>query len=146
MEIELPFLQRALAAPFSLIPIMMRDQSIRVSKTLGEALAQILADRNTLLVGSTDLSHFHPQSKANQFDQELLHRIQAFDPEAVIQAEDDGVGFACGRAAVAAVLWAAQALGANHVQVLNYATSGDVSGDYNQVVGYGAAVITKIGG
>ena len=45
---------------------------------------------------------------------------------------------------LAAVLWAAEELGANHVQMLRYATSGDVTGDYDQVVGYAAAVLTRV--
>ncbi|NCP16431.1 AmmeMemoRadiSam system protein B, partial [bacterium] len=54
-----------------------------------------------------------------------------------------GKGFACGFAAVAAVLWAARELGADTVKVLHHATSGDVTGDYSSVVGYGAAVVLK---
>ena len=67
--------------------------------------------------------------------------IKLFDPLGVMDAEMEGVGFACGRGAIAAMLWAARQLGANQVNVLHYATSGDVSGDYEAVVGYGAAVI-----
>jgi AmmeMemoRadiSam system protein B len=99
--------------------------------------------KNTLLVASTDLSHFYPQKIANQLDQEMLRRIEAFDPLAVLQAEEQGKAFACGCGAVAAVLWAAQDLGADTVTIVNYATSGDVSGDTSQVVGYGAAVVTR---
>ncbi len=143
LEIELPFLQRALGTEFSLLPIMVRDQSFQVTHTLGLALASVLANRNTLLVASTDLSHFYPQESARRLDQEMLRRIESFDPISVLKAEEEGVGFACGRGALAAVLWAAIALGGNHVQTLNYATSGDVSGDTRQVVGYGAVVITN---
>jgi hypothetical protein len=122
---------------------MMRDQSAPVCQALGECLAQTLADQNAVLVASTDLSHFYPQSIANQLDREMLRRIAAFDPLAVLQAEEQGKGFACGRAAVAAVLWAAQSLQADTVTLLHYATSGDITGDHTQVVGYGAAAITK---
>jgi hypothetical protein len=76
-------------------------------------------------------------------DKELLRRVEAFDPQAVLSAEEEGVGFACGRGAVAAVLWAAKALGADTVKILHYATSGDVTGDDSEVVGYGAAVIMR---
>ena len=72
----------------------------------------------------------------------MLRCVAAFDPEGVIQVEEDGKGFACGRGALAAVLWAARELGANHVRVLHHATSGDVTGDFDRVVGYGSAVIT----
>jgi AmmeMemoRadiSam system protein B len=143
LEIELPFLQRALPDEFSLIPIMVRDQSARVAQTLGSALADLLRDRNGLLVASTDLSHFYPQAVAEKLDGEILRRIAAFDPQGVLQAEEQGKGFACGRAAVAAVLWAAKGIGADSVQILNYATSGDITGDFSQVVGYAAAVITR---
>jgi len=143
LEIELPFLQQALSGEFSLLPVMVKSQNPRVMQALGQSLARTLQNRNALLVASTDLSHFYPQKIANQLDQEMLHRIEAFDPLAVLQAEEQGKAFACGRGAVAAVLWAAQDLGADTVTVVNYATSGDVSGDYSQVVGYGAAVVTR---
>jgi AmmeMemoRadiSam system protein B len=143
LEIELPFLQRALQASFRLIPVMMRDQSTRVARTLGDSLADILADKPCLLVASTDLSHFYPQELANALDAEMLHQVESFDPVGVLRVEEEGRGFACGRSALAAVLWAAKALGADQVQVLRHATSGDVTGDYSEVVGYAAAVITK---
>ncbi len=144
LEIELPFLQQALTGEFSMLPVMVRDQSKRITKSLGLALANVLKTRSALLVASTDLSHFYPQDSARKLDKEMLDRIESLDPEAVLKAEEEGVGFACGRGAVAAVLWAAREMGGNHVQILNYATSGDVSGDYHQVVGYGAAVVTKM--
>ena len=143
LEIELPFLQRALSGPFSLLPVMIRDTSPGTLQALGEAFARVAEHRDSLLVASTDLSHFYPQNVAERLDAEMLRRIAAFDPLAVLQAEEQGVGFACGRGAVAAVLWAARALGADAVTVLAYATSGDVTGDYSQVVGYGAAAITR---
>jgi AmmeMemoRadiSam system protein B len=143
LEIELPFLQQSLASRFKLLPVMVRDQTKRVIQTLGESLAQTLEDQDSLLVASTDLSHFYPQKIANTLDREMLRCIEDFDPEAVLRVEEEGKAFACGRGAVAAVLWAARKLGANNVQIVNYATSGDVSGDYSQVVGYGAAVVTR---
>lgn len=143
LEIELPFLQRALTGDFKLLPIMVRAQEVDVAQKLGHALAQVLKDKNAVLVASTDLSHFYDQATANMLDAEMLRRIGAFDPEAIFEAEQTGKAFACGHAAVAAVLWAARELGANKVQVLRHATSGDVTGDYSSVVGYGAAVVLK---
>jgi AmmeMemoRadiSam system protein B len=145
LEIELPFLQQALDGEFSLLPVMVRDQSVRVTRALGLSLADVLKARNALLVASTDLSHFYPQEVANKLDKEMLRRIESFDPEAVLRAEAEGAGFACGRGAVAAVLWAARELGGDTVQILNHATSGDITGDYHQVVGYGAVVIIRKG-
>lgn len=143
LEIELPFLQRALASEFKLLPVMVRAQDPRVSAGLGKALANVLRDKNFVLVASTDLSHFYDQKTANELDREMLRQIESFSPEGVFEAEHTGKGFACGHAAVAAVLWASKELGADTVKVLNYATSGDVTGDYSGVVGYGAAAILK---
>jgi len=145
LEIELPFLQRALQGPFRLLPVMVRDQSIPVARALGKALAKILAGRNAVLVASTDLSHFYSQGQANALDAEMLRQVQAFDPQGVMQTEQERKGFACGCSALAAVLWAAKELGADTAQILNHATSGDITGDYREVVGYGAAVITRQG-
>jgi AmmeMemoRadiSam system protein B len=144
LEIELPFLQRALTGDFKLLPVMIRAQESDVARGLGSALAQVLKGKNALLVASTDLSHFYEQKTANALDAEMLKRFESFEPEKIFEAEHTGKGFACGHAAVASVLWAAHELGADKVQVLHHATSGDVTGDFSQVVGYGAAVVLKI--
>jgi AmmeMemoRadiSam system protein B len=143
LEIELPFLQRSIATSFKLLPLMVRDQGHKVPHVLGQCLAKTLRGRNVLLVASTDLSHFYPQDIANQLDAEMLKAIQSFDPDLVIQTEEEGRGFACGRGALATVLWAAKDLGADHITILHHATSGDVTGDTGQVVGYGAAVVLR---
>src|SRR6185436_5055628 len=140
---ELPFLQRALSGGFKLLPIMIHQQEVDVARKLGLALAKVLEGKNALMVASTDLSHFYDQTTAERLDREMLRRFESFDPESIFEAEQTGKAFACGHAAVAAVLWAARELGANQVQVLHHATSGDVTGDYSSVVGYGAAVILK---
>ena len=143
LEIELPFLQRAISSGFLLLPVMVRDVSKEVTSGLGRALAKVLKGKNTILVASTDLSHFYQQSVAEILDAEILSWVEAFDPEGVLRAEEEGKGYACGRGALASVMWAAKGLGADHAQVLNYATSGDVTGDFNQVVGYASAVFTR---
>jgi MEMO1 family protein len=143
LEIELPFLQRALTSDFKLLPVMVRAQSPKISKQLGAALTETLRGRNALLVASTDLSHFYPQKEALAFDTEMLRRVESFSPEDVFCAEEQAKGFACGLGALTAVLWAAKGLGADTVKVLHHATSGDVTGDYSRVVGYGAAVVLK---
>jgi len=68
LEIELPFLQRALKNDFRLLPVMVRDTSVRVARGLGKALASVLRERNSILVASTDLSHFFNQATANLLD------------------------------------------------------------------------------
>ena len=143
LEIELPFLQRTLKSDFELLPIMIRSTNMRELEVLGKALAKVLHGKNALLVASTDLSHFYSQEDAKVLDSEMLRQIENFSPEGVLQTEEMGKGFACGRGAVAATFYAAKELGAKTVKTLNYATSGDVSGDYSSVVGYGAAVVLR---
>ena len=111
---------------------------------LGRALGEILAGRRALLVASSDLSHFYPEDQANVFDQALLAAVETFDPAAVIDAELKGRGFACGHGAIAAVMVAARA-SARTPRVVGYATSGATTGDFKQVVGYGAALFYRAG-
>ena len=144
LEIELPFLQRVLKNEFKLLPVMIRAQEEFVAEQLGTALAKVMKNRNAILVASTDLSHFYDQQTATQLDQEMLKCFTVLDPSMIFEAEQTGKGFACGHAAVATVQWTAKALGANKVQILKQATSGDVTGDYSSVVGYGAAVILRV--
>jgi len=142
LEIELPFLQVALAQPFSLLPIMAQTHQPRLLQTLAKAIANVCATQSTLLVASSDLSHFYPDAIANQLDGEMLRRMQSFDPQAVLDGEVSGTAFACGAGPMAAVLWAAKHLGANQVEIVDYATSAAATGDTRRVVGYGAALIT----
>jgi AmmeMemoRadiSam system protein B len=142
LEIELPFLQRVLAE-FRLIPLALVDQSYALAQQVGQALAELLAGQKALLVASSDLSHFYPQNIARRLDQTVLDAVARFDPAEVIAAEEKGTGFACGRGAIAAVMIAARQLGADSAQIVGYATSGDVTGDTSQVVGYGAALFYR---
>jgi hypothetical protein len=143
LEIELPFLQRAIKSTFTLLPVMVRTQNREACRALGEALAETLTEKNALLVASTDLSHFHNAETATRLDRAMLEQVEAFSPEGLFEVEQQGRGEACGLGALAAVLWAAKALGGQTVKVLHHATSGDVTGDMKSVVGYGAAVVLK---
>lgn len=143
LEIELPFLQRALTSDWKLLPVMVRVREASNSERFGKALARVLRGKDFVLVASTDLSHFYDQQKALVYDRSMLHQIESFNPDGAFDLERTGKGFACGLGAFTAVMWAARELGANRVKVLRHATSGDVTGDYSSVVGYGAAAILK---
>jgi hypothetical protein len=143
LEIELPFLQVALASPFTLVPLMLRDQSRQTAQALGETLAEVLDPDTSLLVASSDLSHFLTQSQANQLDMSVLNTLAEFSPQGLFDLRDRGGGQACGLAPMAAVLWACAGLGAQDVTLLKYDTSAATTGDTSSVVGYGAAVITR---
>ncbi len=143
LEIELPFLQRTLASEFKLLPIMLRDQSRQTAKILGKILAEVLKDSSALLVASSDLSHFYPETIANQLDSQVLSALADFSPDGLFDLKDKGSGQACGLSAIAAILWASREMGATDVTLLNYNTSAAITGDRSSVVGYGAAAITR---
>lgn len=143
LEIELPFLQRVLPDNFKLLPVMVRSHDWQTLRVLADALAEIARHKSTLLVASSDLSHFYPERSAKVLDREMLNRIASLKPESVLSAEAEGAGFACGAGAVAAIISAAVVLGGNTAIILNHSTSGDETGDLSSVVGYGSVAIMK---
>lgn len=141
LEIQLPFLQRAWKTDFELLPLMVRSHDPKSLNQVAEALFQVIEDKDFLLVASSDLSHFYPLEIAEALDGEMLRRINSFDPLSLLSAEADGSASACGAGAVAAMLWTSKLAGADKVQILNYSTSADATGDSSSVVGYGSAAI-----
>jgi AmmeMemoRadiSam system protein B len=141
LEVQLPFLQRALGE-FTLVPIMMGDQSPQSCRTLGDGIAQAVEGKKALLVASTDLSHFHDYDTAKLLDKEVLKFVEAYDEEGLAKALNAGRVEACGGGPVVAVMRAARTLGADRATVVKYANSGDVWPDRRSVVGYAAVAIT----
>ena len=143
LEIELPFLQRALTNKFDILPLMVRTHQEAICELLGTVLAETLIDTGALLVASTDLSHFYPEHSARQLDATMLDCISDLDPAGIFQVQTEGRGYACGAGAVATTLYAARRLGADAVKIVHYSTSADETGDSSSVVGYGAAVVYR---
>jgi len=143
LEIQLPFLQSALAAPFSLLPVMVRTHEARLLESTARAIADSLKGKKVLLVASTDLSHFYSENDANVLDSTMIDQMTAFSPDGVLKAERCGEGFACGAGAVALMLWTSRFLGATSVTLLHHSTSADASGDTSRVVGYGTLAVTR---
>lgn len=146
LEIELPFLQVLLPDGFRLVPLMMMDQTARVVKPLAQALAEMLrflpGDEPTLLVATSDLSHFFSQRESNLMDQKVIDALQAMDADKVLRLNTSGQGQACGHGPIAATLLAAKALGADRLEITDYRTSAAVTHDTSSVVGYASAVLT----
>ena len=143
VEILLPFFQRVFSEDFRLLPLMLQSQDPALMKTLGSILAATFQEQKVILTASTDLSHFHSAVTAQKMDQTIIDHIIALDPDGLYQAQDQGKGAACGLGAVAAVIWAAAEKGKTKAHHLNYAHSGDITGDNSSVVGYTAAVLTR---
>ena len=144
LEIELPFLQRSLEGEFSLLPVMVRSRNAGEMESLGESLASIAGKKKTLLVASSDLSHFYTEEQADELDACMEEQIIALSPSGVLDADITGKGFACGAGAVSAVLWASLCLKANRAVLLHHSNSAAETGDHHSVVGYGSAAILKV--
>ncbi len=142
VEIQLPFLQVALGA-FKFVPIVMGDQGRQACVELAEAIARAVQGRKTLLVGSSDLSHYHDDDRARKLDSRILKCLESMDAETLLNDLESGSSEACGGGPMAVTMMAARRLGAGGSKLLKYANSGDITGDRNGVVGYASAVFYK---
>lgn len=151
LEVQLPFLQRVLK-DFKIVPVLLGPHlPLEMEKELIDALARGGGEKKALLVASSDMSHYPDYDTACEVDKKTLSAIGAMDLPALDRALDEGMGAGhrgldtglCGEGAVKLVLRAVLERGANEGIVLNYANSGDVSGDKSQVVGYGAVAFIK---
>lgn len=139
VEVQLPFLQRALGE-FAFVPLVIGHQTPETCFKLGKAIAGVVRDRKILLIASTDLSHYYSAEVAHRMDTIVIDDLRAFDEQALMDHLEKGMAEACGGGPAVAVLTALRHLGSSRVDILNYATSGDVTGDYRSVVGYVGAV------
>jgi AmmeMemoRadiSam system protein B len=141
LEMQLPFLRR-LHPHVPIVPLLIGFQHRATIDALADALVHTFEGRRALLVASTDLSHYFDAKTAASLDGRVQERVAAFDPEGLLDLfeqypeHERGRYVACGGGAAIAVMKAARALGARHGRVLKYAHSGEVSGDYDGVVGY----------
>jgi hypothetical protein len=144
LEMQMPFLQH-IAPGLPIVPLVMGYQTDATARELGAALASVLRGRGALLIASTDLSHYHDAETAGRLDAVVLEHIERFDADGLQRALDAQPDHACGGGPTVAVMRAAAALGARDSVVLNYADSGDVSGDKSRVVGYMSAAFGNFG-
>ena len=142
VEVQLPFLQRVLGE-FRVVPIVMGDQSWENCRALGVALAKLIQGSDTLIVASSDLSHYHPYDDAVRIDHKTLQGIEEWDYLSMSMNIDQRNWEACGGGPIIAAMIAAERLGATQAQILKYANSGDVTNDRSRVVGYGAVAFSK---
>ncbi len=142
LEVQVPFLQRALA-DFKLLPIVMGSQDMASCKRLKEALLPVIKGKKVLVVASSDLSHYHPDREARELDNRIIKAVEHFDPDELNNLLETGKAEACGGGPIITAILVSSALGATHAKVLTYANSGDVSGDRQAVVGYLSAVFYK---
>jgi MEMO1 family protein len=142
IEIQLPFLQYALGN-FSFVPLVMGDQGVSTCQELAQAIYDSALGKKILIVGSSDLSHFHGYKEAIKLDGVALRHLKDSDAPGLLDSLGSDTTEACGGGPMAVAMLVARKIGANHARVLKYANSGDVTGDKSSVVGYVAAIYYK---
>jgi AmmeMemoRadiSam system protein B/AmmeMemoRadiSam system protein A len=151
IEVQLPFLQKTIGN-FKIVPIVVNFPSKEIREGLSDAIFISSAGKKVLVVASSDLSHYPDAGDARREDKEVLAAIERFDTGGLLELAGKNVGVVknlecrmCGDAAIVTVMLACRKMGADEISVLDYANTGDVSGEKSRVVGYGAAVISKGG-
>jgi len=155
IEVQLPFLQ-ARQPQLNIVPIVIGTSDFDVLRGLGEALADVIADHQkenqeenreadreakVLIVASSDMNHYESDAVTRVKDRKAIERVLAMDARGlweVVLNEDISM---CGFGPTVVMLTAAKLLGAASATLVKYATSGDVSGDYESVVGYAGIIV-----
>jgi AmmeMemoRadiSam system protein B len=143
IEVQLPFLQYRFSHEFSIVPICMGLQDQETATEVGAQLAQVIKDSNNriVIIASSDFSHYVEDSVAKENDNYLIEPVLELDVDRFYQRLAERNASVCGYGPISAMLTASKALGASKGTLLNYTTSGDVTGDTSAVVGYAGIII-----
>jgi AmmeMemoRadiSam system protein B len=142
LEVQIPFLQYIKKnKKIRIVPIILIMQDIKTAIDIGEAIAQsIVSTSNTLLIASSDFTHYESNDEAHRKDSELIKAILSLNISEFYTVLDRLAVSACGYGAIASVMKAVKDLGATKGELLKYATSGNVTGDMSAVVGYSSII------
>jgi len=148
IEVQLPFLQYRHGSEFGFVPITILsefadDLLLDNCRSIGKAVANIVKKQKGkfVILASSDFSHYVPQKMAKEIDTSLIREIKKLDEKKFFQRIVEKNASACGFGPIAATIVAAKELGAKGAELLKYATSGDVTGEMNSVVGYASIII-----
>lgn len=142
IEVQLPFLQTVLPE-FSIVPVVIGDQSPFFMLELANKLSEVL-DKDTLIVASSDLSHYYPAARAEELDCKVEKFVSDYNYNKLEDALESGECEACGGGGIVAMMKGLAKSGTHAMRVLKRCTSGDVSGDYREVVGYLSAAAYSV--
>ena len=142
LEVQLPFLQ-TLEKDFSFVPITVGTSRLDALQGLGHAIAEAIRGQEdpVMVIASSDMNHYESDSVTRVKDRKAIDRILAIDPEGLHQTVQREHITMCGYGPAVAMLTAAKILGATQAELVKYATSGDVSGDKDWVVGYAGIAV-----
>ena len=142
LEVQLPFLQ-VLRPGFRFVPITVGTSSFEAMSALGDAIGNLLADLSepALVIASSDMNHYESDSITRVKDHHAIDQVLALDPRGLYDTVRQGNISMCGYGPATIMLTAARKMGATKAELIRYATSGDVSGDRDMVVGYAGIVV-----
>jgi MEMO1 family protein len=142
LEVQIPFLQR-LTPNLSFVPVVLATNRYPDLEALGHAVAQVIAAQKDpiLLIASTDMNHYESDAITRAKDRKAIDRVLELDPRGLYDTVNREDITMCGYAATVAMLVAMRDLGATHAELVRYATSGDITGDRDEVVGYASLIV-----
>ncbi len=143
IEVQVPFLQMVLD-DFKIVPIITGSYNPDDCRILAKAIVDSIPEgKKVLLIASTDMSHYYVYGKACLMDGLTLRLLEEYNIEGLINNVGKGDCELCGMAGVITLMESCKTLGANKIKLLNYANSGDVTGNKNRVVGYSSLVVSR---
>ena len=143
IEVQLPFLQFLYGNTFKIVPICFLMQDYDSAVEVGRALAEALDGTNTVVIASSDMTHYEPAKTAAAKDQAALKAVTNMDARRFYETVETRNITACGYAPITALITYAKGVNAKEAELLSYHNSGDVTGDYSSVVGYAAVSFRK---
>jgi len=142
LEVQLPFILYY-SSDVKIVPIVIMADSLEICRSTGEAIADAIKGSGdpVVIVASSDMSHYVTDVMARKKDTRAIDRVLALDPEGLYNTvRKEGISM-CGFMPVTTMLFAARKLGAKEAELVKYMTSGEVSGDYDYVVGYAGMIV-----
>ncbi len=142
LEVQLPFLQ-VIAPGFQFVPITVGTGNFEVLSALGVAIGNGLAKQggDSLVIASSDMNHYESDSVTRVKDRRAIDQLLALDPRGLYDVIHEGNISMCGYGPAIVMLTASRKLGAKQAELIRYATSGDISGERDAVVGYAGIAV-----
>jgi len=142
IEVELPFLQ-VRNPDIHFVPIALGTGQLLILESLGEAIAKVVQNSQepVLIIASSDMNHYEDDAITRVKDHKAIATILALDPRGLHETVMNESISMCGFGPAVTMLTAARTLGAQKAELVQYATSAEVSGDYSTVVGYAGIIV-----
>ncbi len=143
IEVQLPFLQFLYGNKFKIVPICFQLQDYESAVEVGMALTEALAESNTVVIASSDMTHYEPAKTASEKDQAALKAVTDMDAKRFYETVETQNITACGFMPITSLITYANGVGAKEAKILSYHNSGDITGDHSSVVGYASVSFKK---